>query len=210
VLLEEQLAPDGGRPLHAQALLPALERAADAAGGWAEVELLAAGTGPGSFTGLRIGLATARALAGAAGIGSAGVGTLDALAAGIPEGTGEDGRLAVIDARRGEVFAALYDGGGGRIWGPAVLSPGQLAERVRDEDRSPLGAGSGALRFRQELAESGVRIPPDSDPVHRVAARHICALGAGAEVHAGLEPIYLRPPDAERWRDRDRIRPDRS
>ena len=159
---------------------------------------------------MRIGLATGRALAAAAGIGAVGVGTLDALAEGMTEGTGEGGRLAVIDARRGEAFAALYGRDGTRLWGPAVLPPEQLAERVRGEGPGPLGAGSGALRFRQELAESGVRIPPDSDPVHRVAARHVCALGARAEVPAGLEPIYLRPPDAERWRDRDRIRPDRT
>jgi tRNA threonylcarbamoyladenosine biosynthesis protein TsaB len=184
--------------------LPALERAVEAAGGWAAVELLAAGTGPGSFTGLRIGLATGRALAVAAGIGAVGVGTLDALAEGMADGTGEADRLAVIDARRGEVFAARYGSGGNRLWGPAVLTPGELAERVRGADPGVLGAGSGALRFRQELAGSGVRVPPDSDPVHRVAARHTCAIAAGAEETAGLEPIYLRPPDAERWRDRDR------
>ena len=136
--------------------------------------------------------------------------TLDALAEGMAAGQEGDRRLAVLDARRGEVFAALYEAGGERVWGPSVISPGELAERVGGEDAPPLSAGSGALRFRQELAGSGVRIPPDSDPVHRVAARYVCALGARADGPAGLEPIYLRPPDAERWRDRDRTRPDRS
>jgi tRNA threonylcarbamoyladenosine biosynthesis protein TsaB len=174
------------------------------------VGLLAAGTGPGSFTGLRIGLATGRGLAAALGIPAAGVSTLDALACGIAEWGAEEQRLAVLDARRGEVFAALYEPGGERSWGPEVLALEDLAERVRATAGGPVGAGSGALRFRQELAGSGVRIPPDSDPVHRVAARHICALAAKADRPAGLEPIYLRPPDAERWRDRDRTRADQT
>ena len=196
--------------MHAQALLPALERAAEAAGGWGAVELLAAGTGPGSFTGLRIGLATGRALAAAAGVRAVGVGTLDALAEGMAGPQQGERRLAVLDARRGEVFAALYGPQGARLWGPIVVAPRELAERVGSEDPPALSAGSGALRFRQELAGSGVRIPPDSDPVHRVAARYVCALGARTDGAAELEPIYLRPPDAERWRDRDRTRPDRS
>jgi len=66
-------------------------------------------------------------------------------------------------------------------------------------------AGSGAVRFRKELTRDGVRIADDSDPVHRVAARHLCALAAAAagEESEELAPIYLRPPDAERWRERD-------
>jgi tRNA A37 threonylcarbamoyladenosine modification protein TsaB len=114
--------------------------------------------------------------------------------------------LAVLDGWRGEVFAALYDPDGERIWEPAVYRPQQLAERIGELDEPPLTAGSGAVRFRAELASSGVRIPDDSDPVHRVAARHVCALAAASAAapdRDGLAPIYLRPPDAERWRERD-------
>ncbi len=114
--------------------------------------------------------------------------------------------LAVLDGWRGEVFAALYAADGTRLWEPAVFRPEELAERVAGLDEAPLVAGSGAVRFRQELSRDGVRIADDFDPVHRVAARHLCALAAAAGDVAdrdGLAPIYLRPPDAERWRERD-------
>jgi tRNA threonylcarbamoyl adenosine modification protein YeaZ len=206
VVHEEQIAPPAtGRPLHATALLAALERAAAAAGGWESVRLLAAGCGPGSFTGLRIGLATGRALAGALALEATGVCTLDVLALGMAEGAGGGLRLAVVDARRGEVFAALYDVEAERLWDPFVATPGQLAERLAGRSEPVMGAGSGALRFREELEREGVRILPGTDPVHRVAARHVCAL-AEAGKKTKLEPIYLRPPDAERWRDRDSTR----
>ena len=198
-------APAGGRPLHASALLPEVERAAEAAGGWGAVDLLVAGTGPGSFTGLRIGISTAKALAAALGLPAVGVCTLDALGRGMAEGLGADGeQLAVVDARRGEVFAALY-ASGEREWGPLVCAPADLPRRLGERPARVLAAGSGAVRFRDELAAGGVEIPEDSDPVHRVAARHICVLGAAvAGREAGsLDPIYLRSPDAERWRERD-------
>lgn len=132
-----------------------------------------------------------------------GVCTLDALAAGIGEGF-SGARLAVLDGWRGEVFAALYAADASRTWEPAVYRPEELAERVAELEEAPMVAGSGAVRFRHELARDGVRIADDSDPVHRVAARHVCALAAadGTEPD-GLAPIYLRPPDAERWRARD-------
>lgn len=193
-----------GRPLHATGLLAEVEAAASAAGGWDGVGLIAVGLGPGSFTGVRIAIATAQGLAASLGIEARGVCTLDALAAGIGEAGAAGERLAVLDGFRGEVFAALYSVSGERIWEPAVYAPAPLAERVGDLPASPSVAGSGAVRFRQELAMDGVRIADDADPVHRVAARHVCAIAAAAQGEAGpLAPIYLRPPDAERWRERD-------
>ena len=111
----------------------------------------------------------------------------------------------MLDGWRGEVFAALYAPDGERIWEPAVYRPEELAARIAALAEPPSVAGSGAVRFRHELARDGVRIADDSDPVHRVAARHVCALAASApgEEPDGLAPIYLRPPDAERWRERD-------
>ena len=188
------------------------------AGGWEEVDLLAVGLGPGTFTGVRIGIATARGLAVSLGLPARGICTLDALARGIQEAPSSSvpfGRiaakrnslaLAVLDGWRGEVFAALYGYGGERLWEPAVYRPEELAERVAELEEAPQVAGSGAVRFRQELSRDGVRIADDSDPVHRVAARHLCALAAATAGEAdrdGLAPIYLRPPDAERWRERD-------
>jgi tRNA threonylcarbamoyladenosine biosynthesis protein TsaB len=175
-----------------------------AAGGWEKVDLLAVGLGPGTFTGLRVGIATARGLGVSLGLPARGVCTLDALAAGIGEAGAEGERLAVLDGWRGEVFAALHSPAGERIWEPAVYRPEELAARVAELERPPSVAGSGAVRFRHELARGGVRIADDSDPVHRVAGRHVCALAAaGGEDRDGLAPIYLRPPDAERWRERD-------
>lgn len=198
------LSPQG-RPLHATRLLEEVEAAAAAAGGWEAVDLLAVGLGPGSFTGLRVGISTARGLSVSLGLPARGVCTLDAVAAGIAEAGAEGERLAVLDGWRGEVFAALYSPAGERIWEPAVYRPEELAARVAGLEQPPSVAGSGAVRFRQELARDGVRIPDDSDPVHRVAGRHVCALAAAAAEpdRDGLAPIYLRPPDAERWRERD-------
>lgn len=184
-----------------------VERAAEAAGGWQAVERIAVGIGPGSFTGLRIGIATARALAAGTGLPATGICTLDALGRGLLlSAPAERACLAVLDARRGEVFVGLYAVDGERLWGPLVCSPDDLLERLGELLEPPLAAGSGALRFRNELASRGVEVPDDADPVHRVAARHICALAAAAEDGgdlAQLAPIYLRPPDAERWRERD-------
>jgi tRNA threonylcarbamoyladenosine biosynthesis protein TsaB len=170
------------------------------------VELIAVGLGPGSFTGLRIGIATARGLAASLGLPARGVGSLDALARGIAEAGAPGERLAVLDGYRGEVFAALYGAGGARLWEPFVCRPEELADRLAGLEAPPSVAGPGAVRFRAQLTVDGIRIPDDSDPVHRVAARDVCALAAamGGEAEPP-EPIYLRPPDAERWRERDSL-----
>lgn len=203
--------------MHATRLLEEVERAAAAAGGWEAVDLVAVGLGPGTFTGLRVGISTARGLSVSLGLPARGVCTLDALARGIQEAEPSSvpsggitpkrnsAALAVLDGWRGEVFAALYATDGARLWEPAVYRPEELAERVAELEETPAVAGSGAVRFRHELARDGVQIADDSDPVHRVAARHICALAAAVTDPDpdGLAPIYLRPPDAERWRERD-------
>ena len=202
--------PDG-RPRHSQVLLREIENSVDAAGGWKRIDRIAIGIGPGSFTGLRIGVATARALAQASGAPIAPVGTLSALARGISEQAGGDGRpaLPVIDARRSEVFAALIEEGGVEVWPPLVAPPDQLAERVGGLNRAPLAAGDGALRFAAQLEAAGVTVAPPEDPIHRLAARHVCAIGeAAAEAPPDrIRPLYLRPPDAKRWLERDRSDP---
>jgi tRNA threonylcarbamoyladenosine biosynthesis protein TsaB len=198
-----------GGPQHTTALLAEVERAADAAGGWGAVERIAVGIGPGSFTGLRVGIATARALCLSRGLPLSGVGTLDALGRGLGEAAGERGCLAVLDARRGEVAAALYSASGDRLWDPTLGPPDELAERSAGLAEAVLCGGSGAVRFRQQLTSRVVEIPDDADPVHRVAARHICALATampGEDESGSVAPIYLRPPDAERWRERDSLK----
>jgi tRNA threonylcarbamoyladenosine biosynthesis protein TsaB len=199
--------PAAGHPRHSEALLVELEAAVGESGGWATVDLLAAGIGPGSFTGLRVGIATARAIAQSLGKGIAPVGTLAALARGIAENASGSSRpvLAVLDARRGQVFAALFGPGGARRWEPLVASPQELCERVAALPASALAAGSGALRFRRELEAAGAEVLADADSAHRVWARHVCRLaedGTPSPPEA-IQPIYLRPPDAELWLERD-------
>ena len=197
-----------GGPQHTTSLLEEIERAAEAAGGWGAVDRIAVGIGPGSFTGLRVGIATARALALSRALPLSGVATLDALARGLGEVAGERGLLAVLDARRGEVAAALHAASGEKLWGPLLCLPEELAERVADPGEAVLCGGSGAVRFRQQLTSQAVEIPDDADPVHHVAARHVCALaaaGSGKDESGSISPVYLRPPDAERWRERDSL-----
>lgn len=207
-LLELERAPGGdGRPRHSELLLAEIERCAEAAGGWERVERLAVGVGPGSFTGLRIGIATARALAQGRGLPLAAVSTLAALAAGIAELPEAAGRpvAAVLDARRGQAFVSVAGPDGEGIAGPAVLGPEALAEALSAIDPAPLAAGDGALRFQPELEAVGVTVIPQGDAVHRVAARHICVISEGisATPPDRIEPVYLREPDAKRWLQRD-------
>jgi tRNA threonylcarbamoyladenosine biosynthesis protein TsaB len=206
-VLREISVPPGPdeRPRHSQVLLGEIERCVDVAGGWDRVDRIAVGIGPGSFTGLRIGIATARALSQASETPIVPVGSLAALARGISAQDGERLALPVIDARRGEAFAALYEHDGTELVPPFVAGPDQLAERVAGLDRLALAAGDGALRFAAHLEAAGSDVAPPEDRIHRIAARHVCALGeAAVEVETErVEPLYLRPPDAKRWRERD-------
>lgn len=185
----------GERPGHATRLLGLVDASLRDAGLEVEdLDRIAVGTGPGSFTGLRIGIATARGMAQGLGAQLAGVSTLEALAA------GADAPLvvAVVDARRGEVFAAAWRDGA-EVMAPAALAPETLAGKLAGLGPAPLAVGDGALRFRRTLEPAGAAIPPDGDPLHRVSARQVCRLGAEAQPE-GLEtvlPEYVRPPDAK-------------
>ena len=186
----------GERPGHQTMLLALVDRVMHEAGAsWDDVERLAVGVGPGTFTGLRIGVATARGLAQARGLGLVGVSTLEALARGVDAPRPV---LAVLDARRGEAFAAAWHGSE-RLLAPAALSPDALAAAAAALPATPLAAGDGAVRFRERLEAIGADVPPDDDAVHRVSARGHCHLAAGLPAGGpdGILPEYLRVPDAD-------------
>jgi tRNA threonylcarbamoyladenosine biosynthesis protein TsaB len=199
----------GRRPGHATRLLPltaaVLQRARI---GWDGVDRIAVGLGPGTFTGLRIGIATARALARAREIPLVGVSTLQSLALAGPDGrratAGLDAVFAVLDARRGEVFAASWrideaHGFDSALLLPRAFAPEALAELIAPLGPSALAIGDGALAFREVLERSGAFIPDDDSQLHRVTATNHCRLAASlqASVPDEVRPDYLRAPDAE-------------
>jgi len=205
--------PGGERPRHAETLLPLLEQALAQAGiGWESVARICVGTGPGGFTGLRLGISTARALAQGHDLPIVGISSLEALARGIelvgPKELDLPGHpdlhgpvLAVVDARRGEVWASAYRHHRTTME-PIAITPAELAERLaarREWGRSPmLAIGDGAVRFRAELERAGVAVPSDGSRVHRVSALMICRLGRAREPvdRDALLPDYRREPDA--------------
>jgi len=199
----------GRPPAHASELMPALAEVMERAGaGWHDLDAIAVGVGPGTFTGLRIGIATARALATAADLPLRRVSSLAALAVGIgaigavraaaPNPPSAFLRLPLIDARRGELFAALF-AGDRELWPPFAASPDELLARLRDDGFAPLAAGDGSLRFRGMLEEAGIPVEPPGSEAHVVSARHICQLGEAAQDESpeAVLPEYLREPDAK-------------
>jgi tRNA threonylcarbamoyladenosine biosynthesis protein TsaB len=140
------------------------------------------GTGPGSFTGLRMGLATARALAFSLDIGLAGVSTLDALAAGAP------GATPVIDARRSEVFALVDDK-------PLVVAPSELPVEA-----GRTYVGDGARRYRDTIEAAGGVVLPDESEAHLPRARFHAELARDFGLPDLVQPMYLRVPDVDRTR----------
>jgi tRNA threonylcarbamoyladenosine biosynthesis protein TsaB len=144
------------------------------------LEGIVVGTGPGSFTSLRMGLSAARGLALALQIPVAGVSTLDALAAGAP------GAVPVIDARRREVFTLVA----GR---PVALDPAELGLQP-----GVVCVGDGAVRYRDVLEVGGAAVPPDDSEQHVPRASLHARLARDFGPAEDVEPLYVRVPDADR------------
>lgn len=175
---------------HGEVLAPLVAGClADAGVTRTDLGMVAVGTGPGPFTGLRVGLVTARALGDALGVPVHGISTLDVIAADHRHA----GDLAVLtDARRREVYWARYDAGGERVAGPAVDRPVALAERWRADGFAGTVAGAGAVLYRDLLADwhvDGAAAFPRAATLARLAA-------PGSPYVTGPEPLYLRRPDA--------------
>lgn len=182
------------RPAHAAELMPAVVRCMDDAGlAWDELAAIAVGVGPGMFTGLRIGVATARGLAQGSGVELRPVSSLAALAV----GAGDGAALALIDARRGEVFGALHDGAT-TVWEPFATTPEAVADRIRGGATDVLAVGDGAVRFRDVLEAAGAKVPEGDSRSHVVRGLSICRLAAAAAPApaTAVLPEYLRLPDA--------------
>ncbi|MCW3003755.1 MAG: peptidase glycoprotease [Conexibacter sp.] len=187
----------GERPGHSPQLLALANAAlAEAGAPWSAITRLGAGVGPGTFTGLRIGVATARALAQGLGAEVVAIPTLRALALGAATSAGPV--LAVLDARRGEAFIAAYDAAGAELLPPAAWPPERLAEAVELAPGPWRAVGDGALRFRAELEAAGVVVEADGADLHRVSAEALCRLAAEAPPvdRDALVPEYVRAPDA--------------
>ena len=173
-VLAERAVPSGTK--HAELLTPAIRAALDDAGvTLADVGAVVTGLGPGPFTGLRVGIVTAAALADARGLPVIGVCSLDAV--------GSGARTVVTDARRKEVYWAAYDAAGARVEGPAVVRPEELGRP---------GPFAGDPAFAERLGAAVERAEVTTAGLLRAAGPQL----ADPSSAAPLVPLYLRRPDA--------------
>jgi tRNA threonylcarbamoyladenosine biosynthesis protein TsaB len=199
---------------HAESLAPMIHFVLGQAGvGMRDIDHIAVDVGPGLFTGMRVGMATAQAMAWALDIPVVPVSSLDALVHAVGD---TDVPVAVaLDARRGEVYWSLHRASTGsgepaRLRGPEVLSPEDCAIAIADRGEDIRCAGSGFVRHRDVFAAvPWVRFAPDSLTSPRaedVLALAVPRIARDLVVAPDeLEPVYLRAPDAEiNWQTRGR------
>ena len=208
----ERSSPEVGddcHPKHAQELLPEITEVLQCAGvSLGDIDEIAEGVGPGTYTGLRIGVATARALAQSLDLKLTPVSTLEVIAMGIANDCAAgDVVLPVIDAKRDEVFSCVYQPAQDKddtvlksLSDPTVLAPVDVAKSLGDIGvSSVVAAGGGAVRYRAELQGTGIEVLGDEDAAHIPIGRNICKLAARNESISleDIAPNYLRLPDAE-------------
>lgn len=187
---------------HSQTALPMVDNALGRAGlRAADIDIFACTVGPGSFTGVRIGVTTVKALAHATGARALGVDALEALAYGA---AGYGGVIApMFDARRGQVYAAAFGGAEcGRLMGDVAAPVEEFISMLPAGEALFLGDGADACRERILALRPDARFAPAHMNYPRAAA--VCALAARAPERAvdylTLLPLYLRAPQAERER----------
>ncbi|MEY4548571.1 MAG: tRNA ((37)-N6)-threonylcarbamoyltransferase complex dimerization subunit type 1 TsaB [Pseudomonadota bacterium] len=176
---------------HEQSIQPLIEQVL-AEAGWSArtLDRVAVGTGPGSFTGLRVGIALAQGISEGLEISLVGVPSLEAMARAAPEHL-PGPRVAVLDARRGELFLAAYDVDGLELLAPQIVEGVAAAERLAGTLPGP------ALMLGQVWSPIGSERPhhrsEDCDLPH---ARWTALLAAAREPSSSVVPLYLRPPTA--------------
>ena len=214
-VVAETIAFEG--PAHTQRLLPGVHEVLEtAAASWSDVGTVAVGLGPGAFTGLRIGVATARALAQADGrVRLAGVPTAAALAlalARLPEAAAQRPLVPLIDGKRREVFAAVYAAdeacGGVRVVERVTVVPADELAAWLARLGDVLVGGDGAVLYRDLLPPTAIiadEIPaPTAAMVGRAVAQAAPGLVCGADA---VLPLYGRAPDPARWAGGGAARP---
>jgi tRNA threonylcarbamoyladenosine biosynthesis protein TsaB len=191
--------------------LPLVEELLGQAGmSFGDLDRIAVGVGPGTFTGLRIGISTARALTQALALPLVGVPTLHSLAYGadvaLTDGHEIETLVPILDARRGEVFAAAWAARAlerAPLLSARAFKPEALAHALESipgvEATRTLAVGDGALAFRAIVEKPGVLVPDDGSELHRVTAVNHCRLARSLPSRRPYEvhPCYMRPPDAE-------------
>jgi tRNA threonylcarbamoyladenosine biosynthesis protein TsaB len=191
VVASETLAMQRG---HAEALMPLLARVMDAAGAeFAELDRIAVTVGPGSYTGLRVGIAASRGIALVTGKPAVGLSTLAAFAA--PHmATGETRAIvAAIDARHGHVYLQVVGAGGRTIVTPRLTTVGDAVRAVAARPCLLVGSGAGLLAAAWQSGQQR----PGSDPRPYPDIDWVARLGAVAVTERALpKPLYLRQPDA--------------
>ena len=197
LIAQESLAMKRG---HAEALMPLIARVMKESGvAFGALDRIAATTGPGSFTGLRVGLSAARGIALAAGKPAVGVTTLTAYAAPVVSESGEHPIISAIDARHDHVYLQVVSGNGGALVTPRVAPVSEALEAARFG--SPHLVGN-AARILADRWPSDAPPPLKVDPQAAPDIAWVAWLGAAVDPAIALaRPFYLRAPDAKPSKD---------
>ena len=201
----EMLAMDYQRSklTHSSTLLPMVEEMlAHAQITLRDIDTIAVAQGPGSFTGIRIGVATVKGLCWGAEKKAVGVSTLEAMSRNAVFAAGDSVICPVMDARRSQVYGAIFDSDGKRLCADAAIAAGELATQVRALGRSALVLGDGWAVFEKALQEQGVPYRVMPEPLRYQNAWGVCLAAMDREPRGADEllPVYLRLSQAERER----------